>query len=122
MPVVDHIQGPLAARLREQLGRRRLLGVGAKVGVGGPDLLPYKPGQMGSSYPLIREVAGLVPVGIAVQDGNSAYINPKTGKHVTIAEQIAFATEYLHADYIFWCTEEPYYSEQVIPFFNRTDE
>jgi hypothetical protein len=86
------------------------------VGVGGPDLLPYKPGQMGSSYPLIREVAGRVPVGIAVQDGNSAYVNPKTGERVTIAEQIAFATEYLHADYIFWCTEEPYYSNQVVPF------
>jgi hypothetical protein len=35
---------------------------------------------------------------------------------VTIAEQIAFATQYLHADYIFWCTEEPYYSNQVVPF------
>ena len=87
-----------------------------KVGVGGPDLLPYKPGQMGSSYPLIRDVAGKVSVGIAVQDGNSAYINPKTGKRVTIAEQIAFATEYLHADYIFWCIEEPYYSDQIVPF------
>ncbi|MDQ3917248.1 MAG: hypothetical protein M3348_01990 [Acidobacteriota bacterium] len=87
-----------------------------KVGVGGPDLLPYKPGQMGSSYPLIHDVAGIVPVGIAVQDGNSAYVNPKTGRRVTVAEQIAFATEYLHADYIFWCTEEPYYSNQVVPF------
>ena len=90
-----------------------------KVGVGGPDLLPYKPGQMGSSYSLIREVAGEVPIGIAVQDGNSAHINPKTGKRVTIAEQIAFATGYLHADYIFWCTEEPYYSHQVVPFLRR---
>ena len=87
-----------------------------KVGVGGPDLLPFKPGQMGSSYALIREAAGEVPVGIAVQDGNSAYINPKTGKRVTIAEQMAFAAEYLHADYIFWCIEEPYYSTQVVPF------
>jgi hypothetical protein len=90
-----------------------------KVGVGGPDLLPYKPGQMGSSYSLIHEVAGEVPVGIAVQDGNSAYVNPKTGKRITMAEQIAFATEYLRADYIFWCAEEPYYSEQVIPFFKH---
>jgi hypothetical protein len=90
-----------------------------KVGVGGPDLLPYKPGQMGSSYPLIREASGQVPVGIAVQDGNSAYINPGTGARVTVAEQIAFATEYLSADYIFWCTEEPYYSGQVVPFLKR---
>jgi hypothetical protein len=22
-------------------------------------------------------------------------------------------------DYIFWCTEEPYYSEQLVPFLKR---
>ena len=88
----------------------------ARVGVGGPDLLPYKPGQMGSSYPLIREVAGKVRVGIAVQDGNYAHVNPKTSKRVTIAEQMKFATEYLKADYIFWCTEEPYFSNELVPF------
>ena len=90
-----------------------------KVGVGGPDLLPYRPGQMGSSYSLIREIAGAVKVGIAVQDGNYEHVNPKTGKRVTIAEQIKFATEYLNADYIFWCTEEPYYSNDLVPFMQR---
>ncbi|PWT73021.1 MAG: hypothetical protein C5B46_06030, partial [Proteobacteria bacterium] len=30
------------------------------IGVGGPDLLPYKPGQMRNSYPLIRETSGVV--------------------------------------------------------------
>ncbi len=89
--------------------------------MGGPDLRPYRPGQLGSSYPLIREVAGMVPVGIAVQDGNYADVNPKTGKRASIAELIKFATEYLRVDYIFWCTEEPYYSEEVIPFFKRLD-
>jgi hypothetical protein len=90
-----------------------------KIGVGGPDLFPYKPGQMGSSYSLIHDVAGELPVGIAVQDGNYAYINPKTGKRITIAEQIDFAREYLHADYIFWCTEEPYFSKELVPFMTR---
>jgi hypothetical protein len=89
-----------------------------KVGVGGPDLFPYKPGQMGSSYELIREVTEGLPVGVAVQDGNFDYVNPKTGKRVTIAEQIKFAKEYLNADYIFWCTEEPYFSREVVPFMN----
>jgi hypothetical protein len=37
-----------------------------KVGVGGPDLVPYKKGQMNHSYPLIRESAGIVPLGLAV--------------------------------------------------------
>ena len=88
----------------------------SKVGVGGPDLLPYRPGQLKSSYPLIREVAGTVPIGIAVQDGNYEDVDPKTGKRITIAELIQFATDYLKVDYIFWCTQEPYYSEQLIRF------
>jgi hypothetical protein len=89
-----------------------------KVGVGGPDLLPYKPGQMNHSYPLIRESAGLIPTGIAVQMGNYQHKNPKTGKQVTISELLEFATTYLKVDYIFWCTQEPFYSQQVIPFLN----
>lgn len=88
----------------------------AKVGVGGPDLLPYKPAQMNNSYGLIKDSAGIVPVGIAVQDGNYEHINPQTKKRVTIAEIIGFATDYLNADYIFWCIEEPYYSTELIPF------
>ena len=90
-----------------------------KVGVGGPDLLPHRPGQLKSSYPLIREAAGIVPTGIAVQDGNYEDKDPKTGERVTIPELLKFATEYLKVDYIFWCTQEPYYSEQVIPFLKR---
>jgi hypothetical protein len=86
-----------------------------KVGVGGPDLLPYKPGQMNNSYHLVRDSAGAILIGIAAQDGNYEHENPKTGKRVTIPEMIQFATEYLRADYIFWCTQEPYYSEQLIP-------
>lgn len=96
-----------------------------KVGVGGPDLFPHKPGQMGSSYSLIRGVAGKVPVGIAVQDGNYAYVNPKTGKRITIAEQIEFARKYLRVDFVFWCTEEPYFSDDLVAFMRagrrRTD-
>jgi hypothetical protein len=53
--------------------------------------------------------------GIAVQEGNYAYTNPKTGKRVTSGELLAFATNYLGVDYIFWCDEEPYYSRDVLP-------
>ena len=87
-----------------------------RVGVGGPDLLPYKPGQMHNSYPLLRELAGSVPTGIAVQDGNYEHNNPKTGKQVTIPELVGFGSEYLKVDYIFWCTQEPFYSKELIPF------
>ncbi len=90
-----------------------------KVAVGGPDLLPYRRNQMNHAYALIKESGGLVPTGIAVQDGNYEVVNPKTGKRVTIAELLEFATDYLKVDYIFWCTQEPFYSEQLIPALKR---
>ena len=87
-----------------------------KVGVGGPDLLPYRRGQRNHSYPLIRAASGRVPTGIAVQDGNFKDTHPENGKRITMTELVEYATDYLKVDYIFWGTEEPYYSEQVIPF------
>lgn len=89
------------------------------VGVGGPDLMPHRRGQLKTSYPLIKESAGVVPIGIAVQDGNLEEINPATGKRVTTGELVDFATNYLQVDYIFWGTQEPYYSSEVIPFLGR---
>jgi hypothetical protein len=61
----------------------------------------------------------MVPTGIAVQDGNFEDVDPATGKPVTITELMTFATEYLKVDYVFWGTQEPYYSEHVIPFLRR---
>ena len=87
-----------------------------QVGVGGPDLKPYEPGQMQHGYPFIRACHGSIPTGIAVQDGNYGAANPKTGKPLTIADLLAFATDYLQVDYIFWCTEEPFYSRKLLPF------
>jgi hypothetical protein len=91
----------------------------AGVAVGGPDLLPYKRGQMNHSYGLIRELDGVVPTGIAVQTGNYAHENPKTGKRTTIPELLDFATAYLKVDYIFWQFEEPYYSGELMPFLKN---
>jgi hypothetical protein len=34
-------------------------------------------------------------------------------------EEIQFATEYLKVDYIFWCTEEPYFSAELVPFMRK---
>lgn len=90
------------------------------VGVGGPDLLPNRPAQMHHAYPLIRAVHGKAVTAIAVQDGNYASVNPKTGKPCSIRDLLGFAEHYLGVDYLFWCTEEPYYSKQVLPFFLRT--
>lgn len=90
-----------------------------RFGVGGPDLLPYQPGQMGSSYGLIRDLSGIVPTGIAFQDGNGKHRNPKTGKQTTIAEFHDFANDYLKVGYIFWGIEEPYFSESVVPLLKQ---
>lgn len=88
----------------------------SQVAVGGPDLLPFRPFQLANSYPLIRESAGIITTGIAVQDGNYEDVNQKTGKRADISELVNFATEFLRVNYIFWCTEEPYYSNELVPF------
>ena len=90
-----------------------------KVGVGGPDLLPYKPGQMNHCYPLIRDCTGKIPTGIAVQEGNYQHKNPKTGERVMIPKLVTFATDYLKVDYLFWSTQEPFYSQKLLPLLQR---
>ena len=101
--------------LRSVYERARALGVG----LGGPDLMPYRRAQMNHAYGLLRESSGMAPTGIAVQWGNYEFENPQTGKRVTIPELVNFATEYLKVDYLFWSTQEPFYTEQVIPFLKR---
>ncbi len=87
-----------------------------KLAMGGPDLLPHRKSQLYNSYPLIREFSNRIPMGIAVQDNNLADINPKTGRAVTVAELVTYATDELHVKYIFWGTQEPYYTRDVLPF------
>jgi hypothetical protein len=90
-----------------------------KVGIGGPDLLPYKYFQMKNSYPLIHQYSGTLVSGVAVQEGNYQHINPKTKKQVTVKEIYDFAKDYLNLNYIFWCTEAPFYKRDVIPFLRE---
>lgn len=92
------------------------------VGVGGPDLMPHRRGQLKTSYPLIRESSRSVPAGIAVQDGNLEEIDPKTGARVTVQQLIDFAANNLGAHYVFWGTQEPFYSADVLPRFSRAPE
>lgn len=86
------------------------------VGVGGPDLLPYRQGQLDHSYPLIAARDSRVLAGVAVQHGNLEDRNPATGKRVTVAELVRFARDPLHLDYLFWGTQQPYYSDEVLPY------
>ncbi|HKW13637.1 MAG TPA: hypothetical protein VJS69_04040, partial [Candidatus Krumholzibacteria bacterium] len=86
------------------------------VGVGGPDLLPHRKGQQNHSYPLIAARAPSVIAGIAVQDGNLEDKDPGSGRVVTVDELYRFARDQLHVDYIFWGTQEPYYSRDILPY------
>ena len=88
-------------------------------GVGGPDLLPFRKGQQVNSLPLIAKRSSGVIAGVAVQDGNLAEMDPETGRPVTVETLYHFAADSLRVDYIFWGTEEPFFSEEVLPFLSE---
>ena len=79
------------------------------IGVGGPDIVPYRKGQMMNSYPLFHQYRGkLVLVAMAVQEPTLTYVNPKTGKRFSKDEFQEFARDYLGANMIFWSTSSPW--------------
>ena len=89
------------------------------VGVGGPDLLPYRWYQQQHSLPLIRNRAPGTIAGIAVQFGNYGDVHRRTGQSITVPQLHAYAQSDLHVDYLFWSTEEPYYSRDVLPYLRE---
>ena len=86
------------------------------VAMGGPDLLPHQRGHSLHAYPLLHEHAREGVTGIAVQEGNYARIDPCAGRRPSIAELVAFARSTLGVRYMFWSTEEPFYSRDVLPY------
>ena len=90
-----------------------------KVGLGGPDLLPHRKGQLSHAYPRIAESHGVVPTGVAVQEGNYQHQHPKTGRRLTVSELHGFARDTVKVDYIFWSTQEPFYTRDVLPYLRR---
>jgi hypothetical protein len=81
----------------------------AGIGLGGPDIVPWKKGQMNNSYPFFHEYRRRLPlVAMAVQQPTLSYINPDTGEPFTREEFVAFARDYLGADIIFWAPEAPW--------------
>lgn len=85
-------------------------------GVGGPDLLPHRWFQRQNSLPLIAARPPTVVAGVAVQWGNLEDVDPDTGNRVTVPELFEFARDTLHLDYIFWGTQEPFYSDEILPY------
>ena len=89
------------------------------VGMGGPDIKVYKYWQMEHCYKFMRKYNDKVPLGIAVQWGNYDEINPKTKKQVTIEDIHQFGENEIGVDYLFWSTQEPYYSDYLIPYLEK---
>lgn len=92
------------------------------IGVGGPDLLPHGKGQRSHSYPLIAARCEHCVAGVAVQWGNLDETSPETGERVTVAELIRFARDDLRLDYLFWGTQEPYYTDEILPYLRRLSD
>lgn len=79
------------------------------IGLGGPDIVPFKQGQMKNSYPFFHEYKGkLSLVAMAVQEPTLTYTNPRTKKPFTREELVAFAQDYLGVNIIFWTTASPW--------------
>jgi hypothetical protein len=86
------------------------------IGMGGPDIKIYNKGHMNNGYKFLIEYSNDLITGLAVQDGNYEEINPKTNKRVTVEEIYDFGKNHIGLNYIFWCTEEPFYTKEVLPF------
>ncbi len=94
------------------------------VGLGGPDLMVTRKGQLNHALKFMHEGQYTVPIGIAVQDGN--YFG-KTGDEKDDREDgsrqnlvpllHAFAKDFLRVSYLFWANQEPYFKENVLSCF-----
>jgi len=86
-----------------------------KIGLGNPDAIPYRRGQMKNSYPFFKKNKNkLSLVAIAIQAPDYTYTNPKTGKHFTLQQLANFETNYLGADIIFWNVQQPQLSRLMV--------
>jgi hypothetical protein len=84
------------------------------MGVGGPDLTPYKKGPMSQSYPFFHTYPSKFFKGMAVQSGNLRQTNPKTGVPYSVKDLLDFARDYLGLDAIFWGIEDPAFQTTVL--------
>jgi hypothetical protein len=91
------------------------------IAMGGPDIKIYKKAQMNHSYKFLKRYSGKIKTGVAVQWGNYEEITPKPGRRVTVKEIYCFAKDEIGLDYIFWSTQEPFYSRDVIPFARNSE-
>lgn len=91
------------------------------VGLGAPDLMFKRKGQLNHALAMMHENTFTVPLGIAVQSGNyigetgSDKVENKRENIVPVLHK--FAQDFLKVNYMFWVNQEPYFQEDVLPAF-----
>lgn len=96
------------------------------VGIGGPDLMVTRKGQLNHLITLLHEEHYSVPIGIAIQDGNymgktgneSTNITTKNRKNI-VPLLHAFAKDFLKVNYMFWTNQPPYFEQDLLPCFSN---
>ena len=79
------------------------------VGIGGPDIVPFKRVHEKNSYPFLKRLGDKLPiVAMAVQGPTLTYTNPATGEGFTREEFEKFAVSELNVDIIFWTSRAPW--------------
>lgn len=98
------------------MGRLFATAIKNNIALGGPDVVPYRKGQMKNSYPFFHLYnKKLISVGMAVQEGDYTYQNPKTKDYYNYTGFYQFARDYLGATILFWNTQEPFFSQEFLP-------
>lgn len=101
---------------KDYMGRLFDYAVTQKVGLGNPDTVPYRKGQMENSYPFFHQYQNQLRISMAIQSPDYTYIDESTGKPFTVATLYDFAVNYLGASRLFWTVAEPEFTEKVLPF------
>ncbi|WP_211371802.1 hypothetical protein [Marilutibacter maris] len=79
------------------------------IGLGGPDIVPYRRAQMRNAYPFFnRYRERLALVAMAVQEPTLTYVDPEDGERFSREDFVGFARDYLGVDIIFWSPAAPW--------------
>ena len=88
------------------------LGKEQGIGMGGPDIIPYRRAQEKNAYQLLKSDGAELPVvAMAVQGPTLTYTNPNTGEKFTRGEFEAYARDELNVDIIFWSLRTPWVAQ-----------
>jgi len=100
------------------MGRIFTYAMNHQIGLGGPDVVPYRMAHIKNSYPFFHNFKGKLLTGMAIQEPDYTYKNPETGDYYTFSDFYNFTRDYLGATILFWNVEEPFFTNQLVPKLN----